>query len=679
MSNPAPAVTLDIVAEQIVAALSRGEGLGVAKAMLAQYLESAGVGLRLDLDAVLDQVLYRMLEGESGPPALVDAIEQAKQQALVEGDLPQDMQQALSKVTALDQLLNEGVCRLCAEAEGEPVVGLQPAQQPGSPLPQPGGRLTELCLDGKATPVAKEAYLHSMQSALDSGLSLAEAIKAAEAAILQSAGAIGTAHGELPKYGGLLLAFGSGNNAEAYDPLVGDMSPDELLAFLELILSGRASDLNEAEALLSASKEQAASVVAEDGDPLLLALADGKDVDGAVGAAAGNMPARFVNELALALDSGMSPADAVQQAGLAAAAARNALAAATAGETSGVLDALAAGRADGLPPLPAGQSAEGFQQALVDAISSGASVDQAVVLAQQTLVQQAALAESLSAGGDNPESAMLQQLASDLPSTTPSQSSEAFQQALVAALASGVPVEQSVSQAQESRSQQAVLAAGLGGGHVTGAGGRVVDIAVPHARHAGEAQAVTVGEAQVHMTASFALAFIAEADFRRGREFILGLVLDDVDAADQRAPAEQGRLRPLGHLDALNVEQFDIGAARTGDGDTVLEHGHPGFRGCFATVRGDAADRVAGIVRALLLHDQARREGGEVLEIGDIEIVQQGFIKGRQIDRHISDGLFAELGRDRDHVDAGLLTGLLRICCAANTGKPDQGGGRKKA
>ena len=180
------------------------------------------------------------------------------------------------------------------------------------------------------------------------------------------------------------------------------------------------------------------------------------------------------------------------------------------------------------------------------------------------------------------------------------------------------------------------------------------------------------------MTATLDLAFIAEPDFGRHGVFVVSLVLDDVDTADQGATTEQGRLGALGHFDAFNVEELDVGAARPRDRDTVLEHGDTRFRGRLTTVRGDTADRVAGIVRALLLNDQARREGCEILEIGDIEIFKQSLIERRHIDRNIRDGLFAELGGDGDHLYAGLIGILLRVCCAANSCETDQGGCRKK-
>ena len=75
------------------------------------------------------------------------------------------------------------------------------------------------------------------------------------------------------------------------------------------------------------------------------------------------------------------------------------------------------------------------------------------------------------------------------------------------------------------------------------------------------------------MSVEIDLVIIADTGGGLAREFKFRLGLDDVHTADEGAAPEQRRLRTFGDLDALQVEKFNHGAARTGNGDAVLEDG----------------------------------------------------------------------------------------------------------
>ena len=137
-------------------------------------------------------------------------------------------------------------------------------------------------------------------------------------------------------------------------------------------------------------------------------------------------------------------------------------------------------------------------------------------------------------------------------------------------------------------------------------------------------------------------------------------------------------MRPARHLDPLEIEQFDEGAARLGDRDPSSIDRHPRLVERFAAVRGHAAHHEAGIVGRLVLDVEARHVTGDLLEIVQPEIVDELAVERGQRDRHVDDALLTKLGGD-DHV---LFVGALgrrgdvlgrvraRAGVAANRAKP---------
>jgi hypothetical protein len=157
--------------------------------------------------------------------------------------------------------------------------------------------------------------------------------------------------------------------------------------------------------------------------------------------------------------------------------------------------------------------------------------------------------------------------------------------------------------------------AGVGRAQVAAAQ-HVRDRAVTLLVAAGETYGEGVAERHVGHALEQAVAVVAQlgahAPVQRLR---VGLVLDDVDRADHRAAPEQGRLRALGHLDALVVEQLDIRAARLGDRHAVLEHRDARLDRGLAAVGGDAAHHEARVVGRLVLDLEAGHEGRQLVEV----------------------------------------------------------------
>jgi hypothetical protein len=126
----------------------------------------------------------------------------------------------------------------------------------------------------------------------------------------------------------------------------------------------------------------------------------------------------------------------------------------------------------------------------------------------------------------------------------------------------------------------------------------------------------------------------------------ISLVLDDVDRADKGAAPEQGRLRPLRNFNPGVVKEFDVRAAGLGDGNAILEDRDAGLHGGAPVIGGDAANDEPGIVRRLVLDLKTRDKEGELFELLDTDLVQEGSGIGGQGDRDVEGPLFALLCGD---------------------------------
>ncbi len=119
-------------------------------------------------------------------------------------------------------------------------------------------------------------------------------------------------------------------------------------------------------------------------------------------------------------------------------------------------------------------------------------------------------------------------------------------------------------------------------------------------------------------------------------------------------------MRPLGHFDAFQIEQFDIGAARFRNRHTVLINRHARLGGGCARVRGDAAHHKARIVRRLVLHEEARHEARKLFELLNAKILQELAVIGGQRKGNLDRILRAQLGRDNNLAKIGraILTAI---------------------
>nr|WP_240484608.1 hypothetical protein [Brevundimonas nasdae] len=131
----------------------------------------------------------------------------------------------------------------------------------------------------------------------------------------------------------------------------------------------------------------------------------------------------------------------------------------------------------------------------------------------------------------------------------------------------------------------------------------------------------------------------------------LGLVLDDVDGARQRASAEQGRLRPANHFDPLQVEKFDKGAARLGHGRPILKHRDTRLLVRRSVAAGDAPQCKGGVGRRFRLHAQPGNERGQIDEILDPTLRKRGFAHDADRNGHLDLRLGTTLRRHHDIVD----------------------------
>ena len=187
---------------------------------------------------------------------------------------------------------------------------------------------------------------------------------------------------------------------------------------------------------------------------------------------------------------------------------------------------------------------------------------------------------------------------------------------------------------------------------------QVLDIAVAGLHAGGEAEGGRVADRRVQHQLDHAVVVGADGGAALGGEAVeIGLGLDHIDRADQGAAAVQGRLRTLGDLDPVDIEQFDEGARRARDGDAVLVDRHARLIGGAGRVRGQAADHEARVVRRLVLHQQAGHEGRQFLEVLNAEPVQELAAVGGQGERDLDRVLGAQLGGDDHLFQLGRLVG----------------------
>ncbi|MNS56218.1 hypothetical protein D3C72_890710 [compost metagenome] len=154
---------------------------------------------------------------------------------------------------------------------------------------------------------------------------------------------------------------------------------------------------------------------------------------------------------------------------------------------------------------------------------------------------------------------------------------------------------------------------------------------------------------------------------RRGR--------DHVDNARRGVLAEQGGLRSLQDLDALDLAQVAQGHAVARAIDAVDHDADRAFQPRIVAHRADAANagRGEGLVRGRG-HHQTRRKDLQVLDVAHAEVVQQRLGRHRQRQGRGRQGRLAPLGRHHDLGHLGRPFGR-RILCERGRGENKQGQG----
>ena len=160
---------------------------------------------------------------------------------------------------------------------------------------------------------------------------------------------------------------------------------------------------------------------------------------------------------------------------------------------------------------------------------------------------------------------------------------------------------------------------------------------------------------------------------------VAGAAGDDVDDAGRGVLAEHRSLRPLQHLDALQLAQVAEADAVAGPVDAVDDDAHRRLQAGVVAHRADAADAGGGLRRGLGAgHGQARHQHLHVLDVAHAGIEQQLLGQHVDHDRHVLQGLLALLRGDHHRGERGrllgaLLRGRLRLILGVGQGSMGQG------
>ena len=167
---------------------------------------------------------------------------------------------------------------------------------------------------------------------------------------------------------------------------------------------------------------------------------------------------------------------------------------------------------------------------------------------------------------------------------------------------------------------------------------------------------------------------VAEGDFAVGGALEARLAGDHVDDAGRGVLAEQGALRPLQHLDALQLAEVAEADAVARAVDAVDHHADRGFQADVVAHRADAADARGGDGLALGAGDgQARHQDLQVLDVAHAGVLQGLLGQGGDRDRHVLHDFFALLRGDDQGVE-GLGFLLRRRRGVLREGRQGKGG-----
>ena len=156
---------------------------------------------------------------------------------------------------------------------------------------------------------------------------------------------------------------------------------------------------------------------------------------------------------------------------------------------------------------------------------------------------------------------------------------------------------------------------------------------------------------------------VAVAGFDEAAEFILRLLGHDRDHTGRGVLAEQGRLRPVQHFNALDHVEVGQGSSRTRTEHAVDEHADRRLDAEVVIAVAETADDEGGRRGALqLANTQRGHHRLEIENVADLRTFDRLAAGHRHGDRHFLQGLLALGGGDDDLVAAllGLGLGVLR-------------------
>ncbi len=191
------------------------------------------------------------------------------------------------------------------------------------------------------------------------------------------------------------------------------------------------------------------------------------------------------------------------------------------------------------------------------------------------------------------------------------------------------------------------------------AAGEVLEEALVVQHVAGCAHRPLVVQRDVDHRLRLDVVVVGERQFRVRAEGAVGLVGDDADCTRDGIAAEQGALRSLHDLRALDVVHGGHDAAGAARPDAVHEHGDRRVAADAEVVGRDAAHRERIGEAVLGLAGEARREVHDAADVGHAAFLQHVAGEGGHGERHVLERLLSLLRRDHDFLEAhDLFLGL---------------------
>ena len=176
----------------------------------------------------------------------------------------------------------------------------------------------------------------------------------------------------------------------------------------------------------------------------------------------------------------------------------------------------------------------------------------------------------------------------------------------------------------------------------------VFDIAVARIIAAAQAERERVADRSGDIGLGTIAIIVADSAFDIAAAFEGRLLGDYRDDACRGVLAEQGRLRPAQHFDALDVRQVRNLRRRPRTVHTINEHADRGLDAGIVGAVAKATDHEVRVRRRLELADAERwHEGLEIIEIENLGFRDDTFINDRNGDRNVLERLLPLRRRDR--------------------------------